>query len=161
MPIKKKKKLPSWDVRWKREAVFIGALLVGDGKKIDVTDPCYGRDVDCRINDIKVDPGMYGCFVVERDKSIVSIAIANSVVDKSGLPFMRKLLGSVGCDSGSVGFFISPKENKATEGQTGNFSLTSTSFFGANGGECTSQAFGHKGKYGKYDALRLDIMETD
>lgn len=31
--------------------------------KLDVTDPCYKRDVWCRLNDIAVKPGCYECCV--------------------------------------------------------------------------------------------------
>ena len=32
------------------------------GGLVDVTDPCYTRDVWCRMNDVRVRPGKYNCY---------------------------------------------------------------------------------------------------
>lgn len=30
---------------------------------VDVTDPCYDRDVWCRMNDVKIKQGEYDCYI--------------------------------------------------------------------------------------------------
>ena len=35
--------------------------------KIDITDPCYDRDVSGRINNYPVKAGLYSCYYTEKD----------------------------------------------------------------------------------------------
>ncbi|MBQ6518404.1 MAG: hypothetical protein IJI14_06775 [Anaerolineaceae bacterium] len=37
------------------------------GENIDITDPCYSRDVWCRMNDVEIESGEYGCYVCRSD----------------------------------------------------------------------------------------------
>ena len=30
---------------------------------VDITDPCYDKDVWCRMNDVKISDGEYACYV--------------------------------------------------------------------------------------------------
>ena len=30
---------------------------------VDITDPCYDKDVWCRMNNVKVSEGEYACYV--------------------------------------------------------------------------------------------------
>lgn len=43
-----------------------GELSIPSGK-IDITDPCYDKDVWCRINDKEIVPGEYDCNIIMLD----------------------------------------------------------------------------------------------
>ena len=34
---------------------------------VDITDPCYDRDVWCRMTDVKIRKGVYTCIAWHRD----------------------------------------------------------------------------------------------
>lgn len=87
-------------------------------ESVDVTDPCYDRDVWCRMNTVKVLPGDYECsyfeanFPCEYDGEIeddyrvtrariVHKDYVNAVKDDSFL----KEIGEIGVDAGLAGFF--------------------------------------------------------
>lgn len=84
----------------------VGFLMVNSGK-IDITDPCYNRDVWCRMNNITVKPGKYKCYVSvlkgkmakEWGKRIVSMMIVHENADLSE-PLGLDEIGSVGVDAG-------------------------------------------------------------
>ena len=33
------------------------------GSKVEVTDPCYSKDVWCKMDDVEIVPGEYTCVV--------------------------------------------------------------------------------------------------
>lgn len=78
---------------------------------IDITDPCYDRDVWCRMNNVQLTPGIYECAVDVADcgewgKRIASIMIFlkdSGEYDES--ISKMKLIGSIGVDAGLAGFF--------------------------------------------------------
>lgn len=79
--------------------------------KVDVTDPCYNRDVWCRLNDVKIMQGLYSCYYTEKDCndfgkriSELSIILEPYVSEVVG----ESYIGYIGVDSGLAGFF----ENK-------------------------------------------------
>lgn len=76
--------------------------------KIDITDPCYNKDVWCRINNFPITPGVYECYVVEADNEETGgwgtrIARIGIRKDKAN-HYERK--GNIGVDAGLAGFFI-------------------------------------------------------
>ena len=76
--------------------------------KIDITDPCYSKDVWCRINNFPIVPGTYECYTVEADNEETGgwgnrIARIGIRIDKA-THYERK--GSIGVDAGLAGFFI-------------------------------------------------------
>ena len=86
--------------------------------KIDITDPCYDRDVWCRMS-VKIVPGEYTVFVEEKEYSdwgrrIASLTIANTKNfsytsgDEMVSVVMNKgdVVGEIGVDAGLAGFFI-------------------------------------------------------
>lgn len=88
------------------------------GPTIDITDPCYDRDVWCRLNDVKIKEGEYICGVWTTRKCyqiplgklryytvICKIGIYHGNVAK---PENLEKIGSIGVDAGLAGFF----ENK-------------------------------------------------
>lgn len=82
-----------------------GTLTLPDN--IDITDPCYGEDVWCRINNFPIPAGTYECYTITADDSetrgwgdrIARIGIRTEKADT----YERK--GMIGVDSGMAGFF--------------------------------------------------------
>ena len=72
--------------------------------KIDITDPCYDRNVWCRINDLKIQAGEYTCIVWMRDERVRAIGIyLNGIIP---LQKSMEMIGEIGVDAGLAGFFI-------------------------------------------------------
>ncbi len=90
-------------------------VLIGKkefGSTMDVTDPCYNRDVWCRINELPFKEGTYRCsvYVASNEETdgwgerVASIWIEPDMpveLKKSAY----KQIGSIGVDSGMAGFF--------------------------------------------------------
>ena len=95
---------------------LIGTIEIPDGV-VDITDPCYDRDVWCRMNDVKVMPGTYNCYAyMGEDKSwgnrcwIAQIVIADGPYDEIAEDRIQsgrswRTIGSIGVDAGMAGFF--------------------------------------------------------
>lgn len=112
---------------WNTRAQFIGNMDFHGS--VDITDPCYNRDVWCRMNDVKIKDGTYSCVVWKSNhwykhegkrrtyKRIDGIGI---YYDPEGLntkakcvPYMSKdfeLIGEIGVDAGVAGFFHNKKD---------------------------------------------------
>lgn len=53
---------------------------------VDITDPCYNRDVWCRMNDVKIHDGSYTCIAwYQTDKG-----------EYDGKPYSYKVVGILG-----------------------------------------------------------------
>lgn len=82
---------------------------------VDITDPCYSKDVWCRMNDVKIKKGEYTCMVWHQtDKGEYDgKPYAHKVVGIIGIyldgvvPAQKamKEIGSIGVDAGMAGFF--------------------------------------------------------
>ena len=82
---------------------------------VDITDPCYNRDVWCRMNHVKIKDGKYTCAVwhhtdkyehegkICKDKRVGIIGIYLDGV----IPTAKAMeeIGSIGVDAGLAGFF--------------------------------------------------------
>lgn len=82
---------------------------------VDITDPCYSRDVWCRINDVKIKEGDYTCIVwYQNEKAeyggklhsykvvgIIGIYLDGVIPPQKSM----KEIGSIGVDAGLAGFF--------------------------------------------------------
>lgn len=83
------------------------------GSKIDITDPCYDRDVWCRMNDVEIEPGDYECYVKLLDdeetggwgERVAEIGIRNIVSISGAYTHVYNYLGEIGVDAGLAGFF--------------------------------------------------------
>ena len=99
-------------MRYKCEKHVAGVINFGD--KIDITDPCYNRDVWCRMNDVKIIPGKYTCIAWIRDtgdwgRRVATVGIyLNGVIPKSRE--MHEIGGGIGVDAGLAGFFENKKD---------------------------------------------------
>lgn len=82
---------------------------------VDITDPCYNREVWCRLNGIKIKAGNYKCVVWMRPDTVTyegktyddtRVAIIGIYLD--GLipnENHMKEIGEIGVDAGLAGFF--------------------------------------------------------
>lgn len=150
-----------------------------NSNKIDITDPCYDRDVWCRMS-VEIVPGEYTVFVEEKEASdwgrrIASLTIANtknfsytsdgemvSVVMNKG-----DVVGEIGVDAGLAGFFIDKPDFSDEEwsslcdnyflcGEYGTLycGVWSRSGFGDGG----YNVYGIKNNQGKYTALQIRFI---
>ena len=78
---------------------------------VDITDPCYDKDVWCRINDFKVKPGQYVCEYVLNDdpkdlRIVHCIIVHKDHADNFDYSECMKDIGEIGVDAGCAGFFF-------------------------------------------------------
>ena len=83
---------------------------------VDITDPCYDRDVWCRMTDVKIRKGVYACIAWHhKDKGTFDngepycydvIGIIGIYLD-GVIPCQKEMkeIGSIGVDAGLAGFF--------------------------------------------------------
>lgn len=94
----------------KSETHFIGKKNFGS--EVDVTDPCYNRDVWCRLNNVKIKPGVYDCLTHTVDEGKFGIRTARIEIRKEdAAPELfssdkfHQMIGEIGVDAGLAGFF--------------------------------------------------------
>ena len=79
------------------------------GPKVDITDPCYDKDVWCRINDVEIKPGLYNCYVnlySDKETGGWGERVASLEIIHLGLTATSfKEIGNVGVDAGLAGIF--------------------------------------------------------
>lgn len=79
---------------------------------IDITDPCYDKDVWCRYNGLHIVPGVYDCImhVIENEHRVSRCSIFLGGADRIGGADRNRLKPSVltriGVDAGLAGFFF-------------------------------------------------------
>lgn len=76
--------------------------------KIDITDPCYDRNVWCRINNFQIPAGEYECYAqVLNDEETNGWGERISRIGiRTGKPDEYKEVCSICVDAGLAGFFI-------------------------------------------------------
>lgn len=91
--------------------IFTKFMSVGFKKftnKIDLTDPCYNKDVWCRTS-VEALPGNYVCFARRYEGRIVATAIINIDEVKLTRDNLKELFfeeyAEIGVDSGMAGYF--------------------------------------------------------
>lgn len=78
---------------------------------VDITDPCYDRSTWCRMNDVRIAEGKYGCFIHKNENSkdpwdanrIRTIGIYLNGNFSTRMVFEQ--IGNIGVDAGLAGFF--------------------------------------------------------
>ena len=89
-------------------------VVVGEyvfGSETDITDPCYDRDVWCRINDIPTVPGKYVCIAYFLNDENWGNRIAmmriehESVCGIEDIVAEEVFINEIGVDAGLAGFF--------------------------------------------------------
>lgn len=74
------------------------------GSLIDITDPCYDKDISCRMS-VPVRAGIYNCMISVSDGSRRINTIGIFLEAEDVVAAARKQIGSIGVDSGLAGFF--------------------------------------------------------
>lgn len=95
---------------------LLGFIALHDS--VDITDPCYNRDVLGRMNDVPVSSGTYRCYVwtkaeTYRDEYKVNARFAVGTrikaigVSLGEMPKLKemKCIGAIDVDAGLAGFF--------------------------------------------------------
>jgi len=81
---------------------------------VNITDPCYGANVWCRINNFPVSEGVYECYTVaasDYETHGWGERIAKCGIRKEGSnPTQYEQKGSIGVDAGMAGFFTCDNE---------------------------------------------------
>lgn len=83
---------------------------------VDITDPCYDKDVWCRMNNVKINEGEYACYVWRHtdkgkyeDGTPYSYLLVGAIgIYRNGdIPRQKDMeeIGSIGVDAGLAGFF--------------------------------------------------------
>lgn len=96
----------------------VGSIVVPEGvTSIDITDPCYEKDVWCRMT-ADIEPGQYNCFVWKRDGRILKSALLKAGVDPNATDLLQEEIGFIDVDAGLAGYFINKPDygyNNETE----------------------------------------------
>lgn len=129
---------------------------------VDITDPCYSRDVWCRMDDVKIREGTYDCIVwrhtdkgeidgkpyVDRRVGIIGIYLDGVIPPQKSM----KEIGSIGVDAGLAGFFHHKPDYTDDEWSAlcdrigeGDAWLTEDGFFSSSGyGDGGYPVYAHK-----------------
>lgn len=144
------------------------------GSKIDITDPCYSRDVLCRKNDIQIEPGKYTCIAwtqTKRKKCESEVRPDTRVmiagIYKDGIiPEQKDLveIGYIAVDAGLAGFFENKPDYNNEEWndfcekiKTGNAWIDKYGFFTSSGyGDGVYPVFTYK-QNGKITVLEIEF----
>lgn len=120
------------------------------GPYIDVTDPCYDKDVWCRMNNIKIIEGEYTCVIwlhkenyMFNGKEHTSTSVGRIGIYLHGIiPQQNKMeeIGEIGVDAGLAGFFMDKPDYTRDEWddfcnsvETGNAWIKPEGFFSSSG----------------------------
>ena len=107
----------------KCKKVYIGEIKFDQGT-ISATDPCYDRDVWCRIDAIPIHKGTYKCYIYKATskKSMSYGRVARIEIIRKNTKLSEKarykFLGMIGVDAGLAGFFQNKPDFSNTEWQT-------------------------------------------
>ena len=83
----------------------LGTMTLGN--KVDITDPCYNKDVWCRMT-VDCEPGEYNGYVFVSDEDGWGMRVSEICISKSehlwDINDMEHI-GDIGVDAGMAGFF--------------------------------------------------------
>ena len=129
------------------------------GNLIDITDPCYDRDVWCRLNNVEISEGCYSCVIwIEDDKEFGESVRIIGIYKDGQIPYSEDMeaIGFIGVDAGLAGFFENKPDYKDEEWlefcdsiKEGNAWIKKEGFFSSSGygdGEYDVKAFYKEGK---------------
>jgi len=136
----------------------IGTRHFGD--TIDITDPCYKRDVWCRINDVKIIPGDYECVIWGSDEGewgervgIIGIYLGGVVPSQDKM----KYIGSIGVDAGLAGFFENKPDYSDEEWSKFCDTMGCHDAYIFDEGFCSSSGYGD----GEYDVMAYGVKPDE
>lgn len=82
---------------------------------VDITDPCYNKDVWCRMSDVRIREGEYTCLIWRHTENGVyngkpychKLIGAIGIYLNGNIPRAKDMgeIGSIGVDAGLAGFF--------------------------------------------------------
>ena len=138
---------------------------------VDITDPCYDKDVWCRKNDIKIADGNYLCVIwiyrkrgkhPEECVSIIGIYLDGNIPEQSDM----QSIGEVGVDAGLAGFFHNkPDYNDAEWSEfcdkirDGDYWLTDEGFWSTSGhGDGCYPVFASEDEQGVINTLEIRFI---
>ena len=142
---------------------------------VDITDPCYDRDVTCRLNDVKIKPGEYQCLA-SHDYSEAHDYLGNpykvdhirliGIYHNGVIPRRRdmRVFDGIGVDAGLAGFFHNkPDYNDEAWSKFCDNLCASSSAYLDDAGFYSSSGFGdgyypvyaHRDEAGEIDALEI------
>lgn len=154
------------------------------GSVIDITDPCYKKDVWCRINDVHIQAGIYDCYFKTRETTIefrgghiqnCTVSAVGIVLDGCMIPTEEQIeyVGEIGVDSGMAGFFENKPDYTSDEWEEfcdfiikrGGFKQLAwkkpEGFFSVSGdGDGSYAVVGAKNEDGDYYALEIRFFDT-
>ena len=121
------------------------------GPFVDITDPCYDRDVWCRMNNLQIIEGEYTCAIwlhkesyVFADKEHTYKSVGRIGIYLDGIfPDENNMeeIGEIGVDAGLAGFFMDKPDYTDDEWndfcdsiETGNAWIKPEGFFSNSGG---------------------------
>ena len=154
------------------------------GPVIDITDPCYNKDVWCRINGVHIQEGIYDCYYKIREKHIElrgdkiknrTVSAVGIVLDGCMIPTEEQIeyIGEIGVDSGMAGFFENKPDYTSEEWEefcnfiieNGGFEqpawIKPEGFYGVSGnGDGSYAVVGAKNEDGNYYALEIRFFDT-
>lgn len=146
----------------------IGKIALGS--QVDVTDPCYDKDVWCRMNAVKIKPGNYDCNIwISKEKTWGERVGVIGVYLDGNVPSRRSMerIGSIGVDAGMAGFFHNKPDYDdeqwealcdATCGDAKAW-ITSDGFFSESGfGDGEYNVYAQKNKDGDIVAIEIAFM---
>lgn len=139
------------------------------GETIDITDPCYNRDVWCRMNDVEIVPGNYQCVIWESDEGDWGIRVGAIGIYLCGVvPSQKamKCIGEIGVDAGLAGFFDHKPDYTDEEWSDfcdmigrGRAWITDGGFFSSSGyGDGGYDVFAYKNSNGDITSLEIRFL---
>lgn len=141
---------------------------IGLRSTVDVTDPCYSKDVWCRINDLPVLPGVYECYYSTAEGRIAECMIVHEAHE---IPLDWEYVGEIGVDAGCAGFFENKPDYEKDDDWLAFCKMTENKdYFAGSDYFLTSSGWGDGGYdvYGKKDpttnryvALKIVFIEEN
>ena len=117
VPVVDEEKVNGWEIEKRVDSeercntFELGELHLTSGK-VCITDPCYNKDVWCRMNNVPVVPGDYNCVVHFSDEGewgwrVAKIGIYrdSNVREEMDFDCISDLIGNIGVDAGLAGIF--------------------------------------------------------
>ena len=143
---------------------------------IDITDPCYDRDVWCRVNGVKIVPGNYTCIAwiyndtfewngkMQNVRYVGSCGIYLNGIIPSQKDYEE--IGEIGVDAGLAGFFIDKPDYTDSEWhdfcdriKKGNAWIFDEGFFTSSGhGDGGYPVYAAKDKEGNIVSLEIRFI---
>lgn len=138
---------------------------------VDITDPCYDKDIWCRKNDVKISEGKYQCVTwiyrkrgkhPDRRVSIIGIYLSGYIPSQNDMEY----IGEIGVDAGLAGFFNNKPDYTDAEWSKfcdklcdGDAWLTEEGFWSSSGyGDGCYPVYAAKNQQGVINALEIRFI---